>query len=313
MSDFYPEKPPLNEKESNGNIALTILSIIVFLLTFYVIFSDDILFISLLFIVLFIHEIGHFSFMKWFKYKHVKMLFVPLMGAFVQGKKKIYSQKESLLVVGAGPFPGVILGVIFFFLFLNFKEDWLLFTSITFMLLNIVNLLPLDPLDGGQLFKLLVNSKSDIFLVIFSFLSSLALIGIGYYFDSWLMMGFGFFMSFKVRNLQQLYCIRKELRSINLNYNLLYSELSNKDYAQIKSVLLDYSPTLNKMMSISDEDLDDIVSSQIDSVLINPVKKDASIIFRFMIICFWLLSFIIPLFLFVNYSIMDFVYAIYTR
>ena len=277
------------------------------------IFSDDILFISLLFIVLFIHEIGHFSFMKWFKYKHVKMLFVPLMGAFVQGKKKIYSQKESLLVVGAGPFPGIILGVIFFFLFLNFKEDWLLFTSITFMLLNIVNLLPLDPLDGGQLFKLLVNSKSDIFLLIFSLLSSLALIGIGYYFDSWLMMGFGFFMSFKVRNLQQLYCIRKELRSINLNYNLLYSELSNKDYAQIKNVLLDYSPTLNKMMSISDEDLDDIVSSQIDSVLINPVKKDASVIFRFFIICFWLLSFIIPMFLFVNYRIMDFVYAIYTR
>ena len=217
------------------------------------------------------------------------------------------------MVVGAGPFPGVILGVIFFFLFLHFKEDWLLFTSITFMLLNIVNLLPLDPLDGGQLFKLLVNSKSDIFLVIFSFLSSLALIGIGYYFDSWLMMGFGFFMSFKVRNLQQLYYIRKELRSINLNYNLLYNELSNKDYAQIKSVLLDYSPTLNKMMSISDEDLDDIVSSQIDSVLINPVKKDASLIFRFIIICFWLLSFIIPLFLFVNYRIMDFVYAIYTR
>ena len=120
-------------------------------------------------------------------------------------------------------------------------------------------------------------------------------------------------MSFKVRNLQQLYCIRKELRSINLNYNLLYSELSNKDYAQIKSVLLDYSPTLNKMMSISDEDLDDIVSSQIDSVLINPVKKDASLIFRFIIICFWLLSFIIPMFLFFNYRIMDFVYAIYTR
>ena len=130
-------------------------------------FSEEILFISFLLFVLFIHELGHFSFMKKFKYKHVKMLFVPLMGAFVQGKKKIYSQKESLLVVGAGPFPGIILGVILFFLFLSFKMDWLLFLAIMFFLLNIINLLPLAPLDGGQLLKLLLNKSSDLFLLIF--------------------------------------------------------------------------------------------------------------------------------------------------
>ena len=94
MSDIYPEKPVIKEKESKDNYKNTLLSMVLFVITFYIFFSDEILFISFLLFVLFIHELGHFSFMKKFKYKHVKMLFVPLMGAFVQGKKKIYSWND---------------------------------------------------------------------------------------------------------------------------------------------------------------------------------------------------------------------------
>jgi len=311
LSDFYPDKPPLEEKEKKGNIALTIFSMILFVLTFYFIFSDEILFISLLLLVLFIHELGHFSFMKLFNYKNVKMLFIPLMGAFVQGKKSKYSQKESLLVVGAGPFPGIIFGILLFFSFLTFNNDWLLYLSILFMLLNIVNLLPIDPLDGGQLLKLLFNYNSDFFLLIFSFLSSLTLIGLGLFIDSWLLIGFGFFMGFKVRNHQQTFYIRKELRSLGMNYTIEYKELSNKDYALIKNVLLDFSPTVRKMMSLSDEDMDDILSSQINNILVTPIKKDASLLLRIVIMFLWLLCLSVPVYLFVNYKIMNFIYAIY--
>jgi len=56
-------------------------------------------FILPLIIVLLIHEMGHFLLMKLFKYDNVRMLFIPLMGAFVQGNKEEYSQKQSLWVV----------------------------------------------------------------------------------------------------------------------------------------------------------------------------------------------------------------------
>ena len=55
------------------------------------------IFIFFVIAVLFIHEMGHFSFMKLFKYTNVIMMFVPLMGAFVRGEKEKYEQKQSVL------------------------------------------------------------------------------------------------------------------------------------------------------------------------------------------------------------------------
>ena len=78
------------------------------------------------------------------------------------------------------------------------------------MILNMINLLPLDPLDGGQLFSLL-SSMIMIFLMIFSLVSSLVLIAAGFFADSWPLMLFGFLMSFRVRSIQKKYLIRKEL------------------------------------------------------------------------------------------------------
>ena len=76
--------------------------------------QDQFLFLMNLLIVLVIHEMGHFIAMKVFKYQNVRMLFIPLMGAFVQGKKSNYSQKQSLIVLIAGPFPGIIIGNLLF-------------------------------------------------------------------------------------------------------------------------------------------------------------------------------------------------------
>jgi Zn-dependent protease len=193
-NSFYPQKPIFEEKKESGNWIKTLLSMALFIGTFLLIFEEQLSFVLMLVLVLFVHELGHFLLMKLFKYENVKMLFVPLMGAFVQGKKKQYSQFESLLVVGAGPFPGIILGVLFLFLFqINLDANYFLI-SILFFALNLINLLPLDPLDGGQLFKLLLRKNSDLFLLIFSFTSSMILILLGLYLENWYLTIFGFFM-----------------------------------------------------------------------------------------------------------------------
>ena len=64
--------------------------------------------------------------MKLFNYENVRMLFIPLMGAFVQGSKEKYSQTQSFIVVAAGPFPGICFGIITLFLSSFYQLNWLL-------------------------------------------------------------------------------------------------------------------------------------------------------------------------------------------
>jgi stage IV sporulation protein FB len=299
--NIYPEKPILKEKNEVNSWGKTIATMIIFIGTFMLLFNEEFYFILILVGALFIHELGHYLLMKVFKYQNVKMYFVPLMGAFVQGNKKKYSQFESLLVVGAGPFPGIILGIICSIIFQSTREPLLLSCSIIFFALNIINLLPLDPLDGGQLFKLFLKKNSNFFLLIFSFLSSLVLIGIGFFLDNWFLMGFGFIMGIRVRNMQQLHYIRKELTEQRINYHKDYSDLTNKDYSLIKNTLLENSKTLNKYKQLDDsEQTEKLIAEQVKAILVTPLERDASLIFKLGVLLFWITSFIAPILVLLN-------------
>ncbi len=298
--DFYPEKPFLEKVKVESNWGLTAFSIALFVGVFLLIFSDQLRFVLFLILVLFIHEMGHLLIMKLFKYENVRMLFIPMMGAFVQGNKDKYSQKESFLVVSAGPFPGLYLGIICLILSSIYKLDWLVELSFLFLFLNVINLVPIDPLDGGQLFKLLVNRKRDLFLLIFALISSLTLIGIGLFINSWLMVIFGFIMSIKIRGIQRNHIIRKRLNDLNVNYVSTYEELPNKSYSLIRNVVIEETPSLKKYLQISEDSNDELIASHVNSVLIAPVKYDVSIFFKVILILFWVVSIILPFALLVS-------------
>lgn len=301
--DFYPQKPELLEPKAKGNVALTIFSIVLFILTFLFIFTDEVNFVFNLVIVLIVHELGHFSMMKLFGYKNVRMLFIPLMGAFVQGSKEEYSQKQSLMVVGAGPFPGIVIGVLLMYFASIYQNGWMMELSVLFLLLNIINLIPLDPLDGGQIFKLLIRSNHDLFILVFTFISSLVLIAFGWFIDSWVMILFGFFMGFRVRTIQNQYQLRKELTQEKVNFKTTYKQLTNRDFSVIKQIILDNTPNLKKFLeSVEKEEADPIIASQVNSVLVSPVHQDASLFFKIMIICLWLLALSIPVLIIINFD-----------
>jgi hypothetical protein len=237
---------------------------------------------------------GHYAFMKLYKYENVRMLFIPLMGAFVQGTKDKYSQKQSFIVVSAGPFPGLYLGVVLLIFSSIYKFDWLVELSFLFLFLNLINLLPIDPLDGGQLFKLMVNRKRDFFLLIFALLSSLTLIGFGFLINSWMMIGFGFVMAIKIRSIQRNYIIRKKLDQLNVDYISTYEELPNRSYAIIRDVVIEETPTLKKYLEISEESNEDVLASHVNSVLIAPIIYDVSKITKIFFVLFWVISISLP-------------------
>lgn len=300
--DIYPSKPHIEKVKIESNWGLTAFSLVLFVGVFLLLFKDEINFVLFLILVLFIHEMGHFTFMKLFNYENVRMLFIPLMGAFVQGSKEKYSQTQSFIVVAAGPFPGICIGIITLFLSSFYQLNWLLELSFLFLFLNIINLIPIDPLDGGQLFKLLVHKKRDLFLIIFAFISSLILILVGFLIWSWVTMIFGFFMGVRVRGMQRNYQIRKLLDEQNINYISTYDDLSNRDYAIIKEIIVGETPSLKKFLALSDDPNDDVLASHVNSILLAPVKYDASFWFKFTIVALWIFLVFFPLFILVFYQ-----------
>lgn len=297
--DFYPPKPELIENKAKSSLSMTVLSIVIFAMTFLLLFGDEINFIIYLIIVLLVHELGHFSMMKLFKYENVRMLFVPLMGAFVQGNKKNYSQKQSFIVTAAGPFPGVLIGAVLMWYGNVIHSYWMVELSALFLLLNLINLLPLDPLDGGQLFKLFVSKRYEMFLMIFALISSLLIIAVGWLLDSYIIIIFGFFMAFRVRALQKQYLMHKDLLEEDVNYSTSYNLLSNRDFVKIKEVLLLHTPALRKFMDdVPTDESDPIIASQVNNVLNTPVTKDASLFFKIGVLTIWLSSFAVPVLLY---------------
>jgi len=294
MNDFYPQKPVIEKVKVESNWGLTAFTIVLFIGTFLLVFSDQLEFVLLLIVVLFIHEMGHFAMMKRFNYENVRMLFIPLMGAFVQGMKERYSQKQSFVVAAAGPFPGLILGSIGIWLADTYQIHWLMMLSFLFIFLNVINLLPLDPLDGGQLFKLLVNKKRDLFLMIFALVSSLILIGVGFFIDSYILMAFGFFMGIRVRGIQRNYQLRKELDEEEVNYVTTYDDLSNRDYAIIRRIIIEQTPTLKKFIELNNGIEEDIIASHVNGVLLAPVEMDASKTFKWLVVLSWIGLMLLP-------------------
>lgn len=301
-TNLYPSKPKLREKETKNKWSITFLSFVVFVISFLILFSDNIQFLLFLILVLFIHELGHFLFMKLFHYSNVRMMFVPLMGAFVQGAKKVYSQKESFLVVLGGPIPGVFLGVVGAIFAFQYQINWMLELSAVFILLNMINLLPLDPLDGGQLFRLLVKYDHDLFLMIFSLVSSIILISVGYFIDSWPLMVFGFLMSFRVRSIQKRFLVRKALKDQDIAYKMSYDELSDVEYSRIRSVVVHQNPSLQKYKELGNSNTDRIIAEHVNTVLEIPLIQDTGLIFKVVVVLFWLLSFVAPVYLFMEYG-----------
>ncbi len=305
-NSLYPEKPILEKEEVKNNWGLTLFSLVLFILSLLLVFSEKFIFIAFLILVLFIHEMGHLLFMKFFKYENVRMLFIPLMGAFVQGSKPKYSQRESLLVVFAGPLPGILFGGIALYVASVIQNESVLTLGFIFIFLNTINLLPVDPLDGGQLFKLLVHRQRDLFLMIFAFGSSMLMIVVGFLVGDYLIIIFGFIMGIRVRGMQRNHVVRSKLDDLEVNYRCTYEELSNRDYSLIKSVLIDNSSTLKKYIEMSDEDIDPIIAPKVSAMLIAPIKKDASLFFKIALIFLWIISFIVPFIIYLSYYISTF-------
>src|SRR4051812_4730695 len=98
--------------------------------------------------VIMVHELGHALGMLLFGYTDVRIFFIPLFGAAASGKKRGAAKWKQAIVLLMGPLPGLIAGTV---LLLTGASDLLRTVAVQLVAINAFNLLPLAPLDGGQL------------------------------------------------------------------------------------------------------------------------------------------------------------------
>lgn len=132
---------------------------------------------------LILHEGGHLLAMKLCGYRDGSLLFLPFLGAVATARKDDATLTQRFYVALAGPLPGLILGV---FLAIIFKDasysTWVKQASWILICLNLFNLLPIYPLDGGQIIDILLFSRFPYSDVVFKALGAviISLLGIAH-------------------------------------------------------------------------------------------------------------------------------------
>jgi Zn-dependent protease len=130
---------------------------------------------AVLIAVLLVHEGGHALAMKAFGYRNMQILFIPLFGAVVSGKEGDVLPWQRLVVLLAGPLPGIVVGSLVL-IFAAPQHGTLLWdATLLTLFVNYFNLLPIMPLDGGQIMQLALFERFPRAQVAFSALSGLAL------------------------------------------------------------------------------------------------------------------------------------------
>jgi len=131
-------------------------------------------------VVIFIHELGHAVGMKLAGYRQVKIFFIPLLGAAVSGHQTDPRAVRKAVISLSGPLPGILIGIILAVIFGITREEMAGIAAQTFLLINLFNLLPFHPLDGGQFLDHVIFSRKPVLEIIFKVITSLLLVWIAW-------------------------------------------------------------------------------------------------------------------------------------
>ncbi len=291
-------KPVAAPPKSKNQVWLkSISSLFLYVAIGYVFFNQNWMLVLVLSGVVIFHEMGHFIAMKIYNYKDLGIFFIPLMGAYVTGNKNEVSQKQSAIILLAGPLPGIILGIAIFYL-AGYYNDYMM-ERIAWILiyLNVLNLLPVYPLDGGQLLNRLFLDSYHIIGKIFIVLSAIAM---GFF--AWAISFYPLFI-FPVMLLIRMFTdvqnnrLTGRLEDEGIDLDKDYNDLSDQEYWQIRNALIRHSADYKDLAPAPPyayAENEHKVVSGIQSILQRSLYQDLSIGGKLLVITIWITCFFVP-------------------
>ena len=100
--------------------------------------------------MLFVHEMGHYLAARQRGVNVGMPTFIPFVGAWIELKQRPHDAETEAYIGLAGPMLGTVGAIGAYFLARNYGTSWLLAVSYTGFFINLINLIPLPPLDGGR-------------------------------------------------------------------------------------------------------------------------------------------------------------------
>lgn len=137
--------------------------------------------ISILVAVIFFHELGHYLAMRLFSYQDTTIFFIPFLGAAATGRKDSPSLSEEMVVLLAGPMPGLLLGAALALVPPVMSSEVGRYSVLMLISINLFNLLPIFPLDGGRIAHALVFAGRPWPDLLFKLVAVLAFAGLGWF------------------------------------------------------------------------------------------------------------------------------------
>lgn len=255
--------------------------------------------------IVILHEMGHFIAMKAFRYNDLGIFFIPLLGAYVSGTKREVSQRESAIILLAGPVPGMIIGLIFYFLYQGNNElafGYLSFRTIglAFLFLNLLNLLPVYPLDGGQLLNRVFFDEESWLSKGFQWLSILALIWAALFAFSqpmYILLIFPAMLLLRQFGDSKAQTVERRIEEHGLDLNYSYTDLPDETYWKARNILIaehsgfsDVPPTPPYSYHPKEEK----IMGFIESLLHRHLIQDMNLAAKIFLFLFWLAALSCP-------------------
>jgi Zn-dependent protease len=102
-------------------------------------------------LLLFVHEMGHYIAARQRGLNVGAPTFIPFIGAWVQLKDMPHDAETEAYVGLGGPFLGTVGALLCYFIARAYESNTLLAVAYSGLFLNLFNLIPLSPFDGGRI------------------------------------------------------------------------------------------------------------------------------------------------------------------
>ncbi|MEO6541042.1 MAG: site-2 protease family protein [Ferruginibacter sp.] len=289
-------KPVLNEAKTKTSTS--VISLVLFAVIGYFAWHSNIRALVIITTVILIHELGHLLAMKLFNYSNLGIFFIPLFGGAAKGTKTNISQKQESIVLLAGPLPGIMIGSVLFMLYKSSMYDpWMYGFSIGFFFINLINLLPIYPLDGGRLLKIIFLNNSKILSNIFTGLSIVAIIYFSITRKDYIFLFFGFMLLISLINTIQKQKLLKLLKEEGIEPDMTFGQMNKEQYTHIRQRMVQHI-TAYKKYDLFEFDINSekerTLAKDIEQLFKAAPVNDMNLYQKILIIGIWVSAFVLP-------------------
>jgi Zn-dependent protease len=102
-----------------------------------------------------VHELGHYAAARQKGLDVGLPMFIPFVGAWINLRDRFVNAETEAYIAFAGPFIGTLGALVVYFLARHYDSDLLMALAYSGFMINLFNLIPISPLDGGRITQIL--------------------------------------------------------------------------------------------------------------------------------------------------------------